>query len=102
MMAGMNEAPREYRQATDKPRSSSQNVMAYPTLQPGQYGNSWNFSWSTGAQVAVYQNPDARPATKPTWFMTTYLPRCLGGATSLRRSVCAESTPPKCYARLLD
>ena len=34
MMAGTNDAPREYRHPTELPRSSSQNVMAYPTLKP--------------------------------------------------------------------
>ena len=41
-----------------------------------------------GRRAAVscrpYQNPLAKPAMNPTWFMTTNLPRCFGGATSLR------------------
>jgi hypothetical protein len=63
------------------PRGEVQKLTPYPTLQSYQLQCS-EFPEST------YQNATASPATSPIWFMTTYLPRCLAGATSLDRLVC--------------
>jgi hypothetical protein len=60
--AGIKEAAREYRHPTERPRSSSQNVMAYPILKAGQ-------NLQPNAKLDIIftnQKPDARPATNPT------------------------------------
>ena len=60
--AGIKEAAREYRHPTERPRSSSQNVMAYPTLKVDQ-----NLQQDVRLDIIfTNQKPDARPATKPT------------------------------------